>query len=104
MVEHLVLSPRATAEIATAYRWYEERNQGLGERFLDRLDACVLKIRRNPEFFEQISDVCRFAILRQFPYAVYFDFRKDEDLIEVYSVFHSSQNPTKLADRLPPAD
>jgi len=99
MVENLILVPRAEWDVAQGYAWYQERQPGLGEEFLRSVDACLLSIRRNPEMHEFAHESYRRALLRRFPYAVFYEFVGNA--VTVYSVFHCSQDPKKWRERLP---
>jgi plasmid stabilization system protein ParE len=48
MTYRVILRPEAEAELAEAYRWYEEQRPGLGEAFFLSVDACMASIQRNP--------------------------------------------------------
>ncbi|HET7115774.1 MAG TPA: hypothetical protein VFI29_04760 [Hanamia sp.] len=43
-----VLSIKAQKEIAVSWNWYEDRLQGLGDRFLNEVKDAILKIVNNP--------------------------------------------------------
>ncbi|MBW4667483.1 MAG: type II toxin-antitoxin system RelE/ParE family toxin [Cyanomargarita calcarea GSE-NOS-MK-12-04C] len=62
------------------------------------VDAYILSIRRNPEIYKVVHDSYRRAVLRRFPYVVFYEFV--DDIIIVYSVFHCSQDPKKWRNRL----
>ncbi|MGA2078048.1 MAG: type II toxin-antitoxin system RelE/ParE family toxin [Terriglobia bacterium] len=94
-----ILAPEAEQDIADAYDWYEARRPGLGEDFLSCVDACIQGICRNPEMYAVVHQAYRRALLRRFPYAVFYE--HTGDLVTVYSVFHTSQDPTKWRQRLP---
>ena len=72
MTPRLVVRLAAEADIADAALWYEERATGLGTEFLRAVDVTLAEIRRMPERFPVIHLQCRRALLRRFPYAVYF--------------------------------
>ena len=72
MTPRLVVRSAAEADIAAAALWYEERATGLGTEFLRAVDVILAEIRRMPERFPVIHPQCRRALLRRFPYAVYF--------------------------------
>lgn len=99
MIENLILVPEALDDVAEAYVWYENRSVGLGDRFLDRVDECIDRIRRNPELYQQVHQDYRRAIVHRFPYVIFYEFRLDT--ITIYSVFHSAQDPRKWRERLP---
>ena len=98
MVAELIIAPEALQDVEEAYGWYENRRIGLGEDFLSCVDACIQKIWRVPELFIKAHENYRRALVRRFPYAVFFEYTDEK--ITVYSVFHTSQNPEKWKTRL----
>lgn len=44
----IVIRPEAETEISEAFRWYEDKNEGLGSEFMRALDAGLSCIQRNP--------------------------------------------------------
>ncbi len=99
MTERAIILPEAERDMREAYAWYEERRRGLGEEFLRCVDACILAIRRNPEMSAFACQNYRRALVRRFPYAIFYEFQ--EDTVVIYSVFHCSQDPEKWRRRLP---
>jgi hypothetical protein len=49
MAAELIIAPEAEQDMAEAYSWYESRRTGLGEEFLDCVDACIQAICRTPK-------------------------------------------------------
>jgi plasmid stabilization system protein ParE len=99
MVAKLIFTPEAREDLDEAYGWYERQRMGLGEDFLSRVDACVQAIRRNPEMHSAVHLQYRRALVRRFPYAVFYEYLGDSVII--YGVFHSSRDSAKWRDRLP---
>ena len=99
MVKHFHLLPEAEQDAADAYGWYEERQPGLGEEFLRCVEACVQSIRRNPEAYSIVHESYHRALVRRFPYAVFYEYA--EDTVTIYAIFHCSQDPQKWRVRLP---
>ncbi len=99
MVDKLVLLPEALRDVCEAYAWYEERQVGLGEEFLRCVEARLLSIRRTPQLYAVAHENYRRALVRRFPYAIFYEHQQDE--VTVYSVFHCSQDPNKWRKRLP---
>ena len=62
----------AERDIDEAYRWYVERGHGLGEEFLRALDAALQSIRRHPQAYPTVFEDIRRALLRKFPYGVFY--------------------------------
>ena len=99
MADSLVLVPEAEADVLEAYGWYEERRRGLGEEFLNCVDACLNGILRQPELYAVILEQYRRAMVRRFPYAVFYEVTGD--VVTVYGVLHTARNPDKWRQRLP---
>ena len=89
---------RAELDIAEAYRWYEGRRTGLGEEFLSSVDACLEGIRRWPSMHAMVHEDYRRALIRRFPYAVFYE--QSVTMVTIYAVFHTSRDPGKWRLRL----
>lgn len=81
----------AASDVALAREWYDERRPGLGADFIQSLEDIVDVIAEFPEAFPEIAVGHRRAILRRFPYFLYY--RIDRDGIEVLACLHSSRSP-----------
>lgn len=99
MAVKLVIAPDAEQDIVGAYAWYEERRIGLGEEFLGCVDACIEAICRMPEMYVKVHQEYRRALVRRFPYALFFEY--SVSTVTVYCVFHTSQHQDKWRRRLP---
>src|SRR5260221_14024725 len=98
MAAELIVAPEAEQDLVEAYTWYERRRSGLGEEFLDCVDACIQAICRTPKMHATIHENYRRGLVRRFPYAVFYDY--DGTSVTVYTIFHTSQNPDKWRERL----
>ncbi|HUE16804.1 MAG TPA: type II toxin-antitoxin system RelE/ParE family toxin [Planctomycetaceae bacterium] len=94
----MVLLPPAKRDIKKGYDWYEEQRHAMGDVFLERVEECLASIRRNPKAFQLVAKDARRAVVKQFPYVVFF--KTEDKVIYVYAVFHTSQDPQKWMDRL----
>jgi plasmid stabilization system protein ParE len=99
MVLRLIILSEAEQDVAQAYMWYEEQEPGLGEEFLQCVDACIQFIRRNPEIYEVAHENYRRAVVRRFPYVVFYE--DSDTTVVAYAVCHCSQDPKKWRSRLP---
>lgn len=99
MAAELIIAPEAEHDVGEAYHWYEGRQVGLGEDFLRRVDACIQGILRNPEGHRTVYEFYRRALIRRFPYAIFYEYT--DDVVTVYCVFHTSREPDKWRRRLP---
>jgi plasmid stabilization system protein ParE len=94
----VIFDLHAINDAKDAFEWYEERETGLGDEFFRALSTATTYISREPKTVKFIEGHFRRVLLRRFPYGVIF--REDDDRIVVFAVFHYSQNPDKLKERL----
>ena len=98
MAADLVLTPEAEQDVSEAYGWYESRRPGLGEDFLTCVDACIGAICRTPELHPIVHENYRRALVRRFPYAIFYELAGNT--LTIYCVFHNSRDPQKWRERL----
>jgi plasmid stabilization system protein ParE len=87
----VIYLPEAQEDVDTAYAGYEQRQTGLGERFLEQLRRRVEVIQDNPQSYAVPRDEVRAAPLRRFPYVVYFRFEAGTAF--VLAVLHGRRDP-----------
>lgn len=97
-MRRLVVSRQAGADIKAVYRWYEDQRPGLGREFKLALEAAVTRIQRTPESFRIAFEPFHRALLRRFPFEVFYEF--DDQRVVIHLVFHTSQDPGKWRERL----
>lgn len=97
MSRRLVLRPEAENDIAEAARWYEEQRSGLSLEFRSALDQTLFAIESNPDLYTQVYRDVRRALLRRFPYGVFY-VRRAEEVI-VAAILHTSRNPRRWRAR-----
>jgi plasmid stabilization system protein ParE len=98
MAAELIIAPEAQQDVDDAYRCYEDLRSGLGEEFLGCVDACIQAIYRIPELHAKAHEEYRRALVRRFPYAIFYEHIGDK--VTVYSIFHASRDPKKWRNRL----
>jgi toxin ParE1/3/4 len=87
----LIIRPEAEDDIAAARRWYEEQQRGLSIEFRSALDDTFSSITNHPEINRRVYRDMRRALVRRFPYAVFYTQLHDD--IVVVAVLHTSRNP-----------
>jgi plasmid stabilization system protein ParE len=100
MAVKLILAPEALQDLDEIMEWYEAARNGLSVEFLNAVGACLALIARNPKLFASVDENTRRALVRRFPYAIYFELEPERVL--VYAVLHTSRNPQTWQTR--PAD
>jgi plasmid stabilization system protein ParE len=93
----LSVSPRAEEEIREAAEFYEGRSQGLGPAFLEIVEQALAGVEENPLRFPVVHRDTRRALLKRFPYGVFFRMRSDQ--IRVVAVMHLSRSPDRWRRR-----
>lgn len=85
---------KAQHEILEAWEWYEDKQQGLGDRFKQDVADKIKSILENPLKYPQKGKYLQ-ANTDNFPFLIIFDFDKSENLVFIISVFHTSRHPRK---------
>jgi plasmid stabilization system protein ParE len=91
----VIISSRAQKEIAQAWNWYEDRQQGLGDRFVKEITTRFRKIETNPFRFSKRYKTYHEAIVPVFPYLIIYKVLKRKNSIRIVSIFHTSLDPKK---------
>lgn len=99
MAADLIMAPEAEEDLADAYHWYESHRPGLGEEFLSCVEACIQSICRAPVMHACAHEDYRRALVRRFPYAVFYEYTAGT--VTIYGVLHASRDPHRLRRRLP---
>jgi plasmid stabilization system protein ParE len=97
MARRLVVHPQSDLDIQASAIWYEDQQAGLGARFLSELDLVFRRIGDNPRQFPMVEGEVRRALLRHFPYGVYF-LTSSQD-ITVLAVLHLHREPDMWKSR-----
>src|SRR5688572_991871 len=86
-----VFRPEAEVEMEEAFTWYQSKRDGLGREFAECIQKVLDRIAANPEVHPKVYHEIREAIVRRFPYVIYYQVSGDE--VVIVSVFHSKRNP-----------
>ena len=87
----LDVSSEAELEIFEAALRYEREREGLGFRFEVQVNTVFARLVENPFQFPVIEQGVRRALVRDFPYGVFFT--TETDLITVLAVLHLRRHP-----------
>jgi len=96
MTRALRVYGEALAEIRSAAGWYDRRRRGLGDDFLDALQARLKELLDAPTLIGRLPGAppqlpIRRVLLSRFPYAVVFVQAEGE--IRVIAVMHGRRKP-----------
>jgi plasmid stabilization system protein ParE len=93
----VLVRPAAAADIDDAFLWYERQRPGLGADFLRTVDSALAAIQSNPQLHAVIYRNTRRALLRRFPYGVYY--RVYPDSIVIVACMHGRRDPKRWQAR-----
>jgi toxin ParE1/3/4 len=80
-----------------AASFYDQRTEGLGDRFLHELDVAIQTIQSAPDRCRVVSGDVRRYVMRQFPYGIYYRVQGDE--LRILVIKHQSRRPDYGRDR-----
>ncbi|WP_437630477.1 type II toxin-antitoxin system RelE/ParE family toxin [Sorangium sp. So ce854] len=98
----LIVRPSAELDIREAAEWYEDEEAGLGGQFVAELRHIVSRIGELPSQFPGVGRGIRRALLRRFPYAIYFLLRGEADAraAVILAVLHQRRSPSVWKKRV----
>ena len=94
----LIIEPAAEEDIFIEYQWYEERQAGLGTKFLEALETLFDRILDNPQLYLESIPGVRRSVTRTFPYLVFYALERTA--VHVLAVIHAAQDPEYINERL----
>ncbi|HUF17500.1 MAG TPA: type II toxin-antitoxin system RelE/ParE family toxin [Thermoanaerobaculia bacterium] len=80
-------------DVERAFGWYEAQRKGLGSQFREELNIVLDLIAANPESSPIVRTRIRRAVLRRFPYLVFYLVERQQ--IVVLACLHASRDPTR---------
>lgn len=83
--------PEAESEMIEAARFYGDKQQQLGKRYLQSIKQATDKISLNPQIYKVIETDIRLCRVNTFPFALVF--REMPDWVEIIAVMHTRQKP-----------
>ena len=96
-VPRLFIRKAARADLAEAFRWYEQRRRGLGHEFMRVARVTLAEVARAPAQFPVIEADIRRVPLRHFPYVVYYVVL--EARVTVIAVMHGRRSAKRWQSR-----
>ena len=85
------LALQAAAELEEARTWYDGREVGIGDAFLQEVGAAMTRVSERPEAFPISFARMRKVMLRRFPYFLLYEVFPD--VVIVFGVIHGARDP-----------
>ena len=96
----VVTTPDADADLFDACSWYAEQSEDLDLDFLDDLREVTEQIALLPNSFPTVYKSIRLALMRRFPYKVFFIVEEPERQAVLLAVIHHARHPQKWKKRV----
>ncbi len=91
--------PDVSCEVKDSYTWYQQQVEGLGDDFINELEAAYQAIMELPRTWPRFQTYFRRFLLSRFPFSVIYRIH-DDNLIYVVAVMHNSRKPGYWLDRV----
>lgn len=97
MKNAIYFRPEAEKDIEEAAIWYEKQRKGLGEEFIGEIERALEVMSDNPDMYAVVHRNTRRALIRRFPFAIYY--RLEKDALVVVAIMHGSRDPKRWQKR-----
>lgn len=98
MSRRLIIRDAAEVDMAEAVDWYEGHRPSLGAEFVSDAQQVLQNLLERPLTFPIVEQVVRRALMKRFPYSIYFVV--EQDGVTVIAVLHGSRDPRRWRDRM----
>jgi len=88
----VVTTPDADADLSDVCAWYAEQSEDLDLDFLDDLREVADQIALLPHSFPIVYKTIRLALMRRFPYKVFFIVEETENQAAILAVVHQARH------------
>ena len=96
MAATVLYKPAAQAEIRDIAEYLEGQRPGFGRLFIEDIRRVEEFLRDNPGLYQLVNGPIRRAVLRRFPYGVFY-IVEDEGIL-VLACFHLHRDPRSYLD------
>lgn len=97
MSRRLIVRPLAEEDLLDIQRWYEAQQDGLGGAFRRSVDELFQRLRENPLMYPVVYRGLRRAVLRRFPYLVYFTV--ESEVVSIVACLHGRRDQGLVRQR-----
>ncbi len=87
----------AQDDVRESYAWFAERSELLALRWVEAVETTVARVSEEPQLFQVVEDDIRRAIVRKFPFGVFF--YDAGDYLRVIAVVDLRRDPATWQSR-----
>ncbi len=99
MAYKIIVSPAANLDITFYIDWYNKAQPGLGIKFYKQLQFIFKILHKNPFAFPVRYKSSHSALVKKFPYLIHYYVDKENSIVIVSSVLHTSRDPIIWQER-----
>ena len=89
----LIILIKARKEFITAFNWYEEQKDGLGDKFSLEIEQSLNLIRKNPNHYPSKTDHLKEFVVKKYPFIITYKMKRSAKEIIIASIFYTKRNP-----------
>ena len=93
----VLIRPAAAADIEDAFLWYQTQRDALGDEFREALRTALKKVGENPRLHQIIHRDTRRALLKRFPYGIYY--KEFSEVVVIIACLHGRRDPKRWQSR-----
>jgi plasmid stabilization system protein ParE len=98
MASELVIDPDAELDLKHAVNWYNDQRQGLGDEFVECVEAVFDRILKNPDLHAIEYRSARITLVPRFPFLVVY--LAKGNTIHKIAVLHGHRDPDTWRGRI----
>ena len=91
------ISPFAEQDLDMTVEWYNFQSDGIGNEFAYVISEMFERIKTNPLQFPKDYGKMRKAVIKRFPYSVFFVVK--DEVAFIFGIFSASRNPNIMKNR-----
>lgn len=88
----VIVLPKAQKEFQTAYDWYEEQKDGLGDKFILEIELSLSLIQKNPNHYPTKNNPLKEFVVKKYPFIITYKVNFSSKEILIASIFHAKRN------------
>lgn len=96
----LKILPKAFKDLKETKQWYNEKKEFLGEEFKSEINKEFNFLEKNPFIYQIRFLEFRKALLKRFPYCIYYVVEESVQIVVVFAVLHNKTGEKKLRKKL----
>lgn len=93
MIYRVIISPKSLSNWYNAWRWYEKKQKGLGDKFEEALLERLRMIYEDPTRYRKVRKPYREIIVIGYPYQILYTIDEELKTVTIYSIWHIRRNP-----------